>query len=282
MTGRVRVRSFVVGALALQLGVALVVGSPLAAPAVASAGTGPEASPALLTTTPTGRTLATTAAARAAATGQRTEITELTTATRRIFANPDGSYTLEQHTVPVRAGVDEPAQTVNLGRSAWAMVDRYFPDQAYWLGGGETSAKVGHVDTAGVSHTARSFFQFDVTALAGKQILDARFDTFESWSYSCTAREVQLWATGPIGPTTTWRNQPALDQLLDARSAAAGFGAACPGKWLSFDVDAAVARSAELGNATTTLMLRAGNEEDPVAWKRFVPDNVALVVTFTG
>lgn len=43
------------------------------------------------------------AQAAARASGRRVEVSSLTTETRQVFANPDGSFTLEQHLQPVRA-----------------------------------------------------------------------------------------------------------------------------------------------------------------------------------
>ncbi|MEU4806172.1 LamG-like jellyroll fold domain-containing protein [Actinosynnema sp. NPDC023587] len=49
---------------------------------------------------------AATPEAEARATGQRVEVPERTSPTTRVFANPDGSHTLEQHPVPVRGRRD--------------------------------------------------------------------------------------------------------------------------------------------------------------------------------
>ena len=46
------------------------------------------------------------------------------------------------------------------------------------------------------------------TAIHGKQIIKATLRTYETWSYSCTARTVEAWATNTISKSTTWNKQP--------------------------------------------------------------------------
>ncbi|MEV4754546.1 LamG-like jellyroll fold domain-containing protein [Micromonospora sp. NPDC049559] len=101
MAGRRVGRVLVIAALTTQLGAGqVVVGTPqaLAAASGRPVTTGPGA--AIGSQDAGGRG---SPAAQARASGQRIEVAELATPTTQVFANPDGTYTMEQHAQPVRA-----------------------------------------------------------------------------------------------------------------------------------------------------------------------------------
>ncbi|MEW2386534.1 LamG-like jellyroll fold domain-containing protein [Micromonospora sp. NPDC047707] len=168
------------------------------------------------------------------------------------------------------------------GRSAWALVYGT-PDshrsQSYWFGDGDNAAKVGFSDWNRPSVLARSYFQFDVGFLHGKQILGAELNVRETYAPSCEPREVELYHTDPISPSTTWNSQPG-QWYTDVRNVAFGYDARCLPSWLGFAVGGQVAGSVGGGSPTVTFMLRARNEADRYAWKKFDPNDLSLIVHF--
>ncbi|WP_176985395.1 MULTISPECIES: hypothetical protein [unclassified Streptomyces] len=116
---------------------------------------------------------------------------------------------------------------------------------------------------------ARSLFQFDTRAVAGKKILHADFAAYEMWSANCTKKDIELWRTSSISSGRTWSSPPSWKARVDTVSAAKGFSGSCPDGSVEFDATAAVAYTAKAKDTTTTLGLRA-DEDDPYAWKQFM------------
>ncbi|MFD1325535.1 LamG-like jellyroll fold domain-containing protein, partial [Micromonospora sonneratiae] len=155
-------------------------------------------------------------------------------------------------------------------RTAWTHVSKHFSGTSYFNNSG--AAKVGYYNdpySSPSSDTYRSFFRMDTAPVNGKKIYRATFNAFETWSYSCTKREVQLWLTGGISAATTWKNQPAWTRQLAAVTAAKGWGTNCPAGGLDLDATDAVREAAEKNWASTTLGLRAASEADTNGWKKF-------------
>ncbi|MEV6973226.1 LamG-like jellyroll fold domain-containing protein [Kitasatospora sp. NPDC093806] len=167
----------------------------------------------------------------------------------------------------------------------WAGVSRSYPNQAYW----HFTNTGSYVHDWGVglcngdsrcvpADVKRAFFQV-ANPFVGKQILSATFGTYESWSYSCDARPVELWNTGHIAPGLTWNGQNASGfwgRYLQTINTAKGWSGNCPGGWLEYGEDGAVRNlvqdAANWGWPTISFGLKAQNEGDTLAWKRFTDD----------
>ncbi|WP_432080811.1 LamG domain-containing protein [Streptomyces sp. WAC 04229] len=146
----------------------------------------------------------------------------------------------------------------------------------------------------GPGYVQRLYFEFSPASLKGKQVLDATFRVTEPWAFQCDPRLVDLVRTNNISSATTWSSRPKeLDWMVD-RWVSAGRGSACdpnsPDAPIEFNDnpeesnenltptvrDFAAGRFSRL-----TLELRANNESDTAAWKRFKNDAV-LAVDFVG
>ncbi|MFD9224142.1 LamG-like jellyroll fold domain-containing protein [Streptomyces sp. NPDC060064] len=143
----------------------------------------------------------------------------------------------------------------------------------------------------GTDYTNRMYFEFSPAQLSGKYVIDATFRAYETWSFSCSAHDVDLWRTNNISSATRWPGPTQLD-LMGDRSVSAGRGDNCspaqPDSWVEFNDSASepdenltkTVRSFADGNfSRLTLMLRAKNENDPDAWKRF-KENAELQVVY--
>ncbi|MFF8975074.1 LamG-like jellyroll fold domain-containing protein [Streptomyces sp. NPDC014995] len=143
----------------------------------------------------------------------------------------------------------------------------------------------------GSDYTNRMYFEFSPTKLAGKYVIDATFRAYETWSFSCSPQWVDLWRTNNISSATTWPGPSQLD-LMGDRQVSAGRGDNCspsqPDSWIEFNDNPAetdenltkTVRSFADGNfSRLTLMLRAKDENDPDAWKRF-KENADLQVVY--
>ncbi|WP_228975075.1 LamG-like jellyroll fold domain-containing protein [Streptomyces sp. DH12] len=140
-------------------------------------------------------------------------------------------------------------------------------------------------------HTNRMYFEFAPTNLAGKHVVDAVFRAYETWSFSCTPQDVDLWRTNNISEGSSWPGPAQLD-LMGDRDVSAGRGTACspeqPDSWIEFhdnpaepdeNLTSTVRAFADGKFPRLTLMLRAKDENNPDAWKRF-DDNAQLQINY--
>ncbi|WP_405961880.1 LamG domain-containing protein [Streptomyces sp. NBC_00024] len=143
----------------------------------------------------------------------------------------------------------------------------------------------------GSNYTNRMYFEFSPSKLAGKYVLDATFRAYETWSFACDPKWVDLERTDNISEGTRWPGPTQLDQMGD-RYISAGRGTQCsseqPDQWVEFNdstkegdenLTSTVRSFADGKIARLTLMLRAKDESDPEAWKRF-DDNAELKVNY--
>ncbi|MFG3427623.1 LamG-like jellyroll fold domain-containing protein [Streptomyces californicus] len=183
-------------------------------------------------------------------------------------------------------------------------------DVFYNFSGGDNGMSVGRCGSAviggtryscttGTPYTNRMYYEFTAGNLKGKHVLDAEFTVTETWSFSCDARWVDLERTDGISASTKWpgpggpKSDNSWDQMGD-RNVSHGRGSACspsqPRAPVTFSDYAPepdenltpTVRDFAAGKfSTLTLMLKAKDESDPVAWKRF-DDDAVLKVIYVG
>ncbi|GIJ42180.1 hypothetical protein Vwe01_55050 [Micromonospora andamanensis] len=204
----------------------------------------------------------------------------------RLAITPDpGLLTDERTRFPVYVDPD-----VSVGRTGWALVTTAKATQSYWNGDGDNIAKVGpcpisYDSTCRDVGTAMSYFQFNASALAGKEILGAEFNVFGRYSPRCDApREVEAWGTNPVSSATTWNNQPywlSSKVRLGAHVASFyGTSSSCNPRWLGFGAKAAVTKGLDSHGGTVAIALRATGT-DEYSWKKF-DTNPTLVVSYNS
>ncbi|WP_329138313.1 LamG domain-containing protein [Streptomyces sp. NBC_01476] len=161
--------------------------------------------------------------------------------------------------------------------SSWTMVSRYWASSPQWKFNGDSDAGVGYC--AGDSRCApedlkRLLYQVPTSAFAGKSILSAEFVAHETHSYSCDARNVEVWRTKGISSSTTWNSQLAsgfwIDKLQTVNTAHGYTG--CAAGDIEFSVLRAVQQASANSWSSTTFGLKATNESDAYSWKRFSDD----------
>ncbi|MGW2704589.1 FG-GAP-like repeat-containing protein [Streptomyces sp. NPDC001340] len=158
----------------------------------------------------------------------------------------------------------------------WTTAYSLWPSATFYNGKGFNSgtheARVGfESDTWG---TSRSFFTIDWDpGLKGAKVYSATLHARETYSWSCDGRVVEVWRTGVIDSDTSWSNQPKWYEELDSKDVAHGYRSSrCPDDYVAFDVKDAAVDAVDGGWHTLTLGLRAHNENDQFAWKKFQAD----------
>lgn len=183
--------------------------------------------------------------------------------------------------------------SVGLGRSEWTKLSS--DGDKFWKftepkGVGRCGIADGYACSTG-GYTDRMYFEFGPGSLAGKHVLDATFRAYETWSFNCTPYWVDLERTDNISEGTRWPGPQQLDQMGD-RYVSAGRGDLCspeqPNAWVEFNDNpdesdenlTSTVRDFAAGKfPRLTLMLRAKDESEPRAWKRF-DDNAELKVSY--
>ncbi|MDX3525793.1 DNRLRE domain-containing protein [Streptomyces sp. ID05-39B] len=140
--------------------------------------------------------------------------------------------------------------------------------------GGTHEARVGfESDTWG---TSRSFFTIDWDSdLKGATVHDATLRVLETYSWSCSARRMDIYLTGAISSKTTWKNAPAMTSAnkLASRSFAHGWkSSSCPDAYEAFNVKATAQKAVSKGFKSITLGFRATDESSQYSWKKFQAD----------
>ncbi|MEU9175261.1 LamG domain-containing protein [Streptomyces sp. NPDC048550] len=147
----------------------------------------------------------------------------------------------------------------------------------------------------GPGYVQRLYFEFSPNKLVGKEVLTARFRITEPWAFQCGVRNVWLVRMdGEISPSTSWGNKPNYADLMGDRWLSAGRGSACDPNSPAAPVEFSDAADEPDENLTPTvrdfangrysrldLELRAEDESDTAAWKRFRNDAV-LSVDYIG
>lgn len=178
---------------------------------------------------------------------------------------------------------------VSGSRHSWAIAYKKHPSSSFfnganWGSNGTSTARVGYEnETDGLG---RSFFRMNSSNLwsTKKVVSSSTFRIKNDWSWSCTNRTVELWATSAISTSTTWNNQPEWRKKLDSVNESLGWGPNCPGGNLAFDVTAAAKDGIANKWNTLTFGLRATKADedarDVFAWKKFDAKTAALSTTY--
>ncbi|WP_327357934.1 hypothetical protein [Streptomyces sp. NBC_01304] len=172
------------------------------------------------------------------------------------------------------------------GRQHWARVDKRFPTTTYWdknesdSMGLKNIMRIGHENETG--GTSRGFWQMDAKGLHGKTVIKSTYRIDLKYSWSCSARPVELWWTNAIASTTTWNKQPTWRQKLGSINTAKGWSSKdCPAGGIEYNITDFVRDHVvkEKWN-TVTFGMRSTSETDVYGWKKF-DNNPAFSTEYT-
>ncbi|NUR49503.1 MAG: LamG domain-containing protein [Hamadaea sp.] len=172
------------------------------------------------------------------------------------------------------------------GATGWTLVLEGVT-QPKWNGANDTTpilGKSGYSDWESPAVKYRTYFQFNTAQALGTVLKSAQFRVEEVYAPSCSDRPVSAYGTAPIDQNTNWANQPSQQWAvwIGAKNEALGYSSACPAAFLEWNATGAVAESMRRGLGTTTIMLRADDEGDSYAWKKWLvnADSPKLTVVY--
>lgn len=134
---------------------------------------------------------------------------------------------------------------------------------------GDPDLKLGTYgkDANGNWIVARSFMQFDIYGLRSTRIVHSNLALWNYHSWSCNARNWQVYETGGVNSGTRWGSQPGFGPLI-ATSADTN-GNTCPANWSRANITGGLQSAVDRSTGQWTLGIKAENETDVYAWKRF-------------
>ncbi|WP_271208592.1 FG-GAP-like repeat-containing protein [Streptomyces poonensis] len=179
--------------------------------------------------------------------------------------------------------------SVSGSRYAWAIAYKKYPDSSFYNGNGwrnsdgsygTSTARAGYENMT--NGLARSYFRMRTANLwnTDKVVSRSTFRIKNTWSWSCTAKPVELWRTDPIGSSTTWNDRPTRREQMDTVTDAKGWSSSCPAGNLAFDVTKGAKDAAANEWDTITLELAAASESDVYGWKKFDAKTATLSTTY--
>ncbi|MFM9615526.1 DNRLRE domain-containing protein [Streptomyces niveiscabiei] len=136
-----------------------------------------------------------------------------------------------------------------------------------------TDLKLGwpgdYADTAKTrKRVARSYLTWDTSVFADALVSSAKLSLYNYHSWSCEARPWEVWSAGDADADTRWGNQPARLQKV-ATSTETRSGTCKTAGWVSADVTSLAQTWASAKAETGSIALKAADESDTYAWKRF-------------
>ncbi|MFE4692553.1 LamG-like jellyroll fold domain-containing protein [Streptomyces sp. NPDC056749] len=145
-------------------------------------------------------------------------------------------------------------------------------------------------------YTQRLYFEYPLSSIHGKKILDATMEVYQEWTFTCDPHWYDLSRVDKgISSSTTWSTRPTGVDLMGDRNVAYGRGALCdpaqPANWVRFsdnvdeetneNLTTTLASYAANKTSQITFSLTAHDESDAGAWARFRND-AKLSVTYVS
>ncbi|NCT92769.1 DNRLRE domain-containing protein, partial [Cellulomonas sp. APG4] len=121
----------------------------------------------------------------------------------------------------------------------------------------------------------RSFLNISTGAIQGRQVLSAELRLWQYHSWSCTAREWQVWEAGNASTATRWGSQPSWKKKWYSVTDTRGYSSSCADGWSAVNITGLARFWADHSATSHGIGLRAASETDNYGWKRFNSGNAS-------
>ncbi|WP_091561803.1 DNRLRE domain-containing protein [Micromonospora pattaloongensis] len=145
----------------------------------------------------------------------------------------------------------------------------------------------GSSNSDGTTKIARSFITWNTAPIADSIVQSARLSLYNNHSWTCQARQWQVWPADQASTSTRWANQPAMltDPAYHTSTETRGHPDCNNDGYVNADITNLVSVWAGLRSSRSGMGLKAGSETDTTYWKRFNSGNAAsnipkLLVTY--
>ncbi|WP_159042592.1 MULTISPECIES: DNRLRE domain-containing protein [unclassified Streptomyces] len=160
-------------------------------------------------------------------------------------------------------------------KHAWTLLYKTAGNSSFYNGqnynaSGTDEARVGYESTTG--GTSRSIFNFDFgSELHGAGIQSAVVRALQTYSWSCSQKQMDIYSTPYITSSSTWNNTSGFwTWKVTSEFSGYGYSSSCPDNWIAPDIKGLVAHAANSGWGALSLGFAAPNESDSYYWKKFI------------
>ncbi|MFF4010642.1 DNRLRE domain-containing protein [Streptomyces sp. NPDC001717] len=207
----------------------------------------------------------------AGAEGARMKVAKAALAENTLFLTPDGPWLNAAETVyPVFI---DPSFKGH--KNSWTLLYKTEGNSSFYNGqnynaSGTNEARVGYESTSG--GTSRSIFNFDFgSELHGANIDTAVVRALQTYSWSCTTKQMDIYSTPYITSSSTWNNTAGYwNRKVASDYAGYGYNSSCPDAWIATDIKGIVAEAANNRWGALSLGFAAPNESDSYYWKKLL------------
>jgi hypothetical protein len=160
----------------------------------------------------------------------------------------------------------------NLAATADTFIDSGFPDSSY---ASDPELKSGTYNSG--ANKLRTLMKFDASPISGTHVLSATLKLYEFWSWSCTARQVNIYrATSNWPLSVTWNTRPSTNGFLQASAnVAKGHDSGCPAGWVNFDLQGLAQAWADGSVPNYGFYVQAASETDNYGGRSSTPTTTA-------
>lgn len=129
---------------------------------------------------------------------------------------------------------------------------------------------------SGSNAVQRSLMKFDSNNYQNRRVMDATLALYNYYSPTCNARESRVYALGAaFDNNTIWSTQPGAIPTIYGSTTSSYGASGCAANWLRMNVTTLVDRWATGAITNHGLLVRAADEADTNAWKRFYSSDYA-------
>ncbi|MGW3130670.1 LamG domain-containing protein [Streptomyces sp. NPDC001123] len=143
-------------------------------------------------------------------------------------------------------------------------------------------------------YTQRLYYEYPLTSLYGKKVLDVTFEAYQTWTFTCDRHSYDLSLVNKdISSSTRWSSRPTAVDLMGDQLVSHGRGGLCtpaqPADWVRFsdnvgsetneNLTTTVAAHVDGQKPQITFSLTPHDETSTGAWARF-RDDAKLSVTY--
>ncbi|MFI0793272.1 LamG-like jellyroll fold domain-containing protein [Micromonospora rubida] len=165
----------------------------------------------------------------------------------------------------------------------WLMVQKDLPNQNWW-DSTQFRPQVGRDPRESATDRFRSYFELDVSGVAGKSIIRAQLRIPQTWSWSCTPEPLHLYHTAPITSAMNWTTAPPLLANRKLSTITEAYGGEGTGTCQTpndaeLTATVAVAEAAAVRAPALTLGLSSDESAGANGAKEFLPQ-AKLVITY--
>ncbi|MGW3398464.1 FG-GAP repeat domain-containing protein [Streptomyces hydrogenans] len=156
----------------------------------------------------------------------------------------------------------------------WTLLYDKYPNSSFLNGqnfnDGTTEARVGYESTT--QATSRSVFNFEhPMRLHGATINESWIHFLQTYSWGCSSRQYNLYMAGTVTSASDWNSPPSQGRLIGSHNNGHGYqSGSCPDDWVATNFKSFAQEGANEGWGGIGISLRAANEGDTNAWKKFM------------